>query len=96
MAANSSVAGQDAQSTLVKLQGSVARVQSGAESSSRQRCSHSPPAHLAPANPWFTEYVQLLTHRSVATTADIYVHLGADDVRAELARRGIWRREEGR
>ena len=39
---------------------------------------------------------KLLTHRSVATTADIYVHLGADDVRAELVRRGIWRPEESR
>lgn len=33
---------------------------------------------------------KLLTHRSVATTSETYVHLGADDVRAELVRRGVW------
>ena len=38
---------------------------------------------------------KLLTHRSVATTADVYVHLGADDVRAELLRRGVWHLEGG-
>lgn len=32
----------------------------------------------------------LLTHRSVATTSEAYVHLTAEDVRAELVRRGIW------
>jgi integrase len=37
---------------------------------------------------------KLLTHRSVATTADVYVHLGADDVRAELVRRGVWQAED--
>jgi integrase/recombinase XerD len=36
---------------------------------------------------------KLLTHRSVATTADAYVHLGAEDARAELIRRGVWRQE---
>jgi len=39
---------------------------------------------------------KLLTHRSVATTADAYVHLGVEDVRAELIRRGVWRVEEAR
>lgn len=39
---------------------------------------------------------KLLTHRSVATTADAYVHLGAEDVRAELIARGIWQEEEAR
>ena len=39
---------------------------------------------------------KLLTHRSVSTTADVYVHLGADDVRAELVRRGVWELEDGR
>jgi integrase len=37
---------------------------------------------------------KLLTHRSVITTSDAYVHLGAEDVRAELIRRGIWRAEQ--
>lgn len=39
---------------------------------------------------------KLLTHRSVATTADAYVHLGAEDVRAELIDRGVWRPEDAR
>lgn len=39
---------------------------------------------------------KLLTHRSVSTTSDAYVHLGAEDVRAELVGRGVWRPEEGR
>jgi integrase/recombinase XerD len=39
---------------------------------------------------------KLLTHRSVSTTSDAYVHLGAEDVRAELIRRGLWRAEEAR
>ncbi|SRR6266508_657274 len=39
---------------------------------------------------------KLLTHRSVATTADAYVHLGAEDVRAELVGRGVWQRDEDR
>jgi integrase/recombinase XerD len=33
---------------------------------------------------------KLLTHRSVATTSEVYVHLTVDDVRAELVRLGIW------
>ena len=33
---------------------------------------------------------KMLTHRSVATTSEIYVHLSVDDVRAELVRLGIW------
>jgi integrase/recombinase XerD len=33
---------------------------------------------------------KMLTHRSVATTSETYVHLTVDDVRAELARLGIW------
>jgi site-specific recombinase XerD len=47
-----------------------------------------------------TEYVRagipievvskLLTHRSVATTSATYVHLGAEDLRAELVRAGAW------
>lgn len=32
----------------------------------------------------------MLTHRSVVTTADTYIHLGVDDVRAELVRAGVW------
>lgn len=32
----------------------------------------------------------MLTHRSVATTAETYLHLGVDDVRAELVRAGVW------
>lgn len=32
---------------------------------------------------------KMLTHRSVATTSETYVHLGVDDVRAELARLGL-------
>ncbi len=39
---------------------------------------------------------KLLTHRSVTTTSDAYVHLGAEDVRAELVGRGVWPVEEGR
>lgn len=33
---------------------------------------------------------KMLTHRSVVTTSDTYVHLGVEDVRAELVRAGIW------
>lgn len=32
----------------------------------------------------------MLTHRSVVTTAQTYVHLGVEDVRAELVRAGAW------
>lgn len=32
----------------------------------------------------------MLTHRSVVTTAETYIHLGVDDVRAELVRAGVW------
>jgi integrase len=39
---------------------------------------------------------KLLTHRSVSTTSDAYVHLGAEDVRAELVGRGVWQPEEPR
>lgn len=33
---------------------------------------------------------KLLTHRSVSTTSDTYVHLTVEDVRAELVRAGVW------
>jgi integrase/recombinase XerD len=33
---------------------------------------------------------KLLTHGSVATTSETYVHLSAEDVRAELVRAGVW------
>ena len=33
---------------------------------------------------------RLLTHRSVTTTSETYVHLGVEDVRAELVRAGFW------
>lgn len=33
---------------------------------------------------------RLLTHTSVATTSETYLHLSVDDVRAELIRCGIW------
>ncbi|GAA2468664.1 site-specific integrase [Terrabacter carboxydivorans] len=33
---------------------------------------------------------RMLTHRSVVTTSETYVHLGVEDVRAELVRAGIW------
>lgn len=33
---------------------------------------------------------KMLTHRSVVTTSEIYVHLGVEDVRAELVRAGVW------
>jgi integrase/recombinase XerD len=33
---------------------------------------------------------RLLTHRSVTTTSDTYVHLTAEDVRAELVDAGVW------
>lgn len=33
---------------------------------------------------------KMLTHRSVTTTSDTYLHLTVDDVRAELVRAGIW------
>lgn len=39
---------------------------------------------------------KLLTHRSVTTTSDAYVHLGAEDVRDELIRRGVWQAEQTR
>lgn len=33
---------------------------------------------------------KMLTHRSVTTTSEIYIHLGVEDVRAELVRAGVW------
>ncbi|MHB1548004.1 MAG: tyrosine-type recombinase/integrase [Acidimicrobiales bacterium] len=39
---------------------------------------------------------KLLTHRSVTTTSDAYVHLGVEDVRAELVSRGVWQPEQVR
>jgi integrase/recombinase XerD len=33
---------------------------------------------------------KMLTHRSVTTTSDTYLHLTVDDVRAELIRVGVW------
>jgi len=33
---------------------------------------------------------KMLTHRSVTTTSDTYVHLDVDDLRAELVRAGAW------
>ena len=33
---------------------------------------------------------KMLTHRSVTTTSDTYLHLTVDDVRAELVRVGVW------
>ena len=33
---------------------------------------------------------KMLTHRSVVTTSETYVHLGVEDVRGELVRVGIW------
>ncbi len=39
---------------------------------------------------------KLLTHRSVQTTADVYVHLDAEDVRAKLVAQGVWQPEGSR
>lgn len=36
-----------------------------------------------------------LTHASVSTTSSAYVHLGAEDVRAELVRAGVWAEQDG-
>lgn len=33
---------------------------------------------------------KMLTHPLVTTTSDTYVHLTADEVRAELVRAGVW------
>lgn len=33
---------------------------------------------------------KLLTHRSVTTTSDAYIHLDVEDLRAELVRAGVW------
>lgn len=33
---------------------------------------------------------KMLTHRSVVTTSQTYIHLGVEDVRAELVRAGVW------
>lgn len=33
---------------------------------------------------------KMLTHRSVVTTSQTYIHLGVEDVRAELIRAGVW------
>jgi len=38
---------------------------------------------------------KMLTHRSVVTTSETYIHLGVDDVRAELVRAGVWPDGEG-
>ena len=37
---------------------------------------------------------KLLTHRSVTTTSDAYVHLDVEDLRAELIRAGAWEGEQ--
>jgi integrase len=37
----------------------------------------------------------MLTHRSVVTTSETYIHLGVEDVRAELVRAGIWAGQGG-
>ena len=37
---------------------------------------------------------KMLTHRSVTTTSEAYVHLTVDDVRAELVRAGVWQQPE--
>src|SRR5207302_7090545 len=39
---------------------------------------------------------RLLTHRSSTTTSQVYVHLGAADIREALTRAGVWRKEEAR
>jgi site-specific recombinase XerD len=38
---------------------------------------------------------KLLTHASVATTSSIYVHLGVEDLRAELERAGVCEQRDG-
>jgi integrase len=40
--------------------------------------------------------IKLLTHRSVTTTCDTYLHLSVEDVRAELVRAGVWTPPEER
>lgn len=37
---------------------------------------------------------KLLTHRSVTTTSDAYVHLDVEDLRAELVRAGAWEADQ--
>src|SRR4029077_14948034 len=37
---------------------------------------------------------RLLTHRSSTTTSQVYVHLGAADIREALTRAGVWHEEE--
>ena len=37
---------------------------------------------------------KMLTHRSVTTTSDTYLHLSVEDVRAELVRAGVWDQHE--
>ena len=39
---------------------------------------------------------RLLTHRSSTTTSQVYVHLGAADIREALTRAGVWHEEEAR
>ena len=39
---------------------------------------------------------RLLTHRSSVTTSQIYVHLGAADIREALPRAGVWQNEDSR
>ena len=39
---------------------------------------------------------RLLTHRSSTTTSQVYVHLGAADIREALTRAGVWHKEEAR
>lgn len=38
---------------------------------------------------------RLLTHRLPTTTSQTYVHLGVEDLRAELVRGGAWQGTEG-
>jgi hypothetical protein len=33
---------------------------------------------------------KMLTHHSVTTTSNTYLHLTVEDVRAELVRAGVW------
>lgn len=37
---------------------------------------------------------KMLTHRSVTTTSETYLHLSVEDVRAELVRAGVWDQRE--
>ena len=73
---------------VVKLVGRL-RARTGIEFSAHM-LRHSRATELIRAGVAIEIVSKLLTHRSVTTTSDAYVHLDVEDLRAELVRAGAW------